>query len=200
MALFHELYENRAATTDTVQAEVRRKALATNAEPQGIQSAAVRARNFFLNSARLDVQELPMSQEVAARLQVVLEQLRSYDAARRRPGMQGHGLTEKHAGEATLIVAATQRNNPVLLTNDAGASHVADRQLPNIPSRHFGHILHELVCHAGDSIQLDDVISDYEAACHISGIPDDARPSASTGYFTCSRDTSSGKCIACDQT
>lgn len=199
VARFHALYESRASTTDAVRDEVRRKALATTSEPRGLQPAAVRARNFFLTGARLAVDEIQMSQELAARLQIVHGQLRSYEAARRQPGAQVHGLVLKHAGEATLIVAASRRPNPLLLTNDGGASYVASRQTPSVPSLHFGHLLRELVCNAENLIQLADVVADYEAACTISGIPADVKPGASTDSFGCSRDSASGKCAICDQ-
>ncbi|WP_143728159.1 hypothetical protein [Micromonospora cremea] len=199
VALFHSLYDSRAATTDAIRDEVRTNALKGKPDKPDLRPAATLARNYFINSGRVAIHVVEASQSFAASLQLILAQLRNHEAARSAlSGFQGASSLQKHAGEATLIALALTQNNVVILTNDSGASFVAGAQQPSIPSLHFADVLKELVCDSRGGITAAAAAAAFDLACAVSDITSSAKPADATAFLTCAFDDVGQRCSACD--
>ncbi|WP_124811914.1 hypothetical protein [Micromonospora globispora] len=165
----------------------------------GIQPAATLARNYFINSGRVAIHVVQASQSFAASLQLILAQLRNYEAARSAlSGLRAASSLQKHAGEATLIALALTQSNVVILTNDSGASFVAGAQQPSIPSLHFADVLKELVCDSRGGVTATAAAAAFALACAVSDITSSAKPADAKAFLTCAFDDVGKTCGACD--
>lgn len=104
---------------------------------------------------------------------------------------------KRHGGEAEIIVLAAknarlQRNRQVLLTNDGGASVVANQH--GISSRHFGDMLAEFAC-TDRTVDAADWFGAFASAIRISAPPAHSRP-MNAKSFVCSANASG--CTSCD--
>lgn len=105
---------------------------------------------------------------------------------------------KRHGGEAEIIVLAAKQARPggrvhILLTNDGGASIVADGH--GLPSRHIGDVLAEFAC--GTPPRAPDACySAFTVAVRLSAPPGHSRQSR-VEDFTCLM-TASG-CANCDR-
>ena len=190
-ARFRQQYRGRVRVARNVGLEVRGQSQAK--APDGDvahrrrEAAAVAVRELLLAGTSLPVvhlaeEDLPEVQRVADRLAAL-----SDDPSKR------------HGGEAACIVlarraAATVPGRHVLLTNDGGASTVADRY--GIPSRHAADVLAELSC-ADPALTAAACWRHHQDAVAFSGIPANARP-AGRSAFDCLAD-GGGTCRACDE-
>jgi hypothetical protein len=175
---FLDLYRERLLTGVQVRAEVWGKALldvTRNGDQAATIAAAKVARDALLAGDHIG----EATGDVQARADTVFRQLQDYDRARELgadrtanpSALSGarHSSLAKHAGEAELIAyAATAKGKTVLLTNDSGASAVAASQ--NVPARHFGHVLHELVCEPGNGIDAASAVELFERGVSVSKV------------------------------
>ena len=104
---------------------------------------------------------------------------------------------KRHGGEAEIIVLAVKQARPggrvhILLTNDGGASIVADQH--GLPSRHIGDVLAEFAC-GTPPLAPDACFTAFTAAVRLSAPPAHSRQSQ-VADFICFM-TASG-CANCD--
>lgn len=105
--------------------------------------------------------------------------------------------TKRHGGEAEIIVLAAKHARldgrvHVLLTNDGGASVIADQH--RLPSRHVGDVLAEFAC-GSPALAPGACRTAFTAAVRLSAPPAHSRQSR-VADFTCVM-TASG-CAPCD--
>ncbi|MFC6021857.1 hypothetical protein ACFP2T_37560 [Plantactinospora solaniradicis] len=100
-----------------------------------------------------------------------------------------------HLGEAMSIALCVQRsregNKVIFLTNDGDASLIAEAY--EVPARHFGHVLTELVC-AG-KYQPSEAFEMFSYTQEFSGVPMGARPTEVADLACVSADAI---CLKCD--
>ncbi len=181
---FDNRYTGRAYTTEAIRDEINHRALNANPEIPTLAPAAKRARDYLIKSGRVQVQNTPQTREFFSKMQLIHTKLRELAKARQPSGVMGN-QTQKHAGEATLIAVANLYQNPVLLTNDGGASLAAASENPSIKSLHFGDVLKEFVCQSKGELSLDQAKLAFVAACEASGIPIEAKPQDEDEFFKC---------------
>lgn len=148
------------------------------------QAAAARAVGSLLG-ARTPLAELQRAD--LAEVDRVTQQLKAISDTNNR----------SHGGEAEIIVLAAQkmaaeRKTQVLLSNDGGASIVADRY--GIPTRHVGDILAEFACSDPD-LAPETCLQVFRTAIVVSAPPAHCRQLDAAG-FSCAA-TPDG-CAACD--
>lgn len=182
-------YEGRLFVVSAVAGEVRRAAdPANSARIEGaVQNAARIARSRFLDSGAVVVDDGDPDSKVFDEVYRQLSQL---------PKPAGEVRHERaNVGEAFTIAMCIKHRHKgrrlVFLTNDGGASVVAT--FHEVPTRHFGHILRELVC-AGH-ISFEDAFEALTTAQRISGIPQDDVPK-SPDELACN--ASGQTCARCD--
>ena len=105
--------------------------------------------------------------------------------------------SKAHGGEAMIIVlaakqAARDQKQHVLLSNDGGASIIADRY--GIRTRHMGDVLAEFGC-ADPNLTPEDWLRSFGIAVRVSAPPARVRPTSSQA-FTCVRRMTG--CVECD--
>jgi hypothetical protein len=127
------------------------------------------------------------SEEDLAEIARVAEQLRALTDA----GGKSHG------GEAEIIVLAVHEaarcgTEQILLSNDGGASVVADRY--GIRARHVGDVLAEFAC-ADSDLAPEMCLTAFQAAMRVSAPPAHCRQETADG-FRCTASPSG--CAACD--
>ena len=102
-----------------------------------------------------------------------------------------------HGGEAAIIVlaakqAALDRQQHILLSNDGGASVIADRH--GIATRHIGDVLAEFAC-ADPGLAPEVCLRAFNVAIRISAPPVHTRPT-SMRAFTCAKGATG--CVQCE--
>jgi hypothetical protein len=189
---FRRHYRGRIRLTKLVCRELR----AFSEQPTGRASdvdydritAATRAvQTLLIGENALPVAELADQDLVA--VGNVTEQLK---ALSEDPG-------KRHSGEAQLIVlaekeAALGQNKHILLSNDGGASIVADQH--GISTRHIGDVLAEFAC-ADPDLAAETCMQAFIRAIRISAPPVRSRPT-NVQAFTCAR--SATGCDQCEWT
>jgi hypothetical protein len=189
---FRRHYRGRIRLTKLVCRELR----AFSEQPTGGASdvdydritAATRAvQTLLIGENALPVAELGDEDLIA--VGNVTEQLKALSEDPRR----------RHSGEAQLIVlaekqAALGQNKHILLSNDGGASIVADQH--GISTRHIGDVLAEFAC-ADPDLAAETCMQAFDTAIRISAPPVRSRPT-SVRAFTCAR--SAIGCDQCDRT
>jgi hypothetical protein len=187
---FRSHYRGRIRLAKAVARELRRHSelstidLAEEAHDR-VRAASLAVRCLLVGPGRLNVAEpdlpdLPEIENVALQLKSLSE-----------------ATDKRHGGEAEIIVLAAkharlQRNRQVLLTNDGGASVVANQH--GIPSRHFGDILAEFAC-ADRAVDAANWLSTFVSALRVSAPPVHCRPTDAEN-FACFADASG--CASCD--
>ncbi|MGP4019249.1 hypothetical protein [Saccharopolyspora sp. 5N708] len=165
-------YRDRLHTTDVIVTEVRHRATNPTSKP-GVQEAAEEATRMFIDSGAVSVDELQPGD--VWQFESVLQQLRQLEAVRTREPASPQ-VREKHGGEASAIVCCLREMaggaRVVFATNDGGASRVAHSR--QVHTRHFGHLLNELVCTA--TYRAEEAFALFEQANRITGVPAVARP------------------------
>jgi len=136
---FAALYGRWLRTSITVVHEVRRlsKRAPQTAADRDVSDAATAARAALLSRGRERLLVSRIGHEHLATRDQVRQQLRGLSA----------NPNATHGGEAELIalaIADAAGASHVLLSNDAGASVVADQR--GLPTRHIGDILSEMAC------------------------------------------------------
>ncbi|MEU0553751.1 hypothetical protein [Dactylosporangium sp. NPDC006015] len=196
VARFDGRYAGRAFTTQAIRDEINHRALNANPNIPTLASAAKRARDYLVKSGRVQVQNTPQTREFFSKMQLIHTKLRELAKARQPSGVTSSEM-QKHAGEATLIAIAGLYSNPVLLTNDGGASLAAAAEDPSIKSLHFGDVLKEFVCQSKGELSLDQAKLAFIAACEASGIPFEAKPEDEDDFFTCGLTAGAEACLFC---
>lgn len=142
MQMFHDYLGDRLDVVDAVVFEWRRRANLRFGEGHAhIDQLVKRASGIALRaSEQWRIVELDAS--AASGIEQIQTQLRDYAA---RQGDPNAADPFRHYGEAASIFHARTCDG-IVLTNDGGARHVAQRQ--RIRALHSGHVLRELV-HAG---------------------------------------------------
>lgn len=148
-------------------------------------SAATRAVRELLLAGR----SLPIETLQAADLDAVADVVEEL----KRLGDKG----KKHGGEAEVIVLAERLSKTsdrvhIVLTNDGGASIVADQH--GLIARHTGDVLAEFAC-ADHGLEPESCWQLFEQGAPVSQVPAHCRP-RDREAFTCRRTGAS--CSACD--
>ncbi|MCI2418326.1 hypothetical protein MOQ72_12875 [Saccharopolyspora sp. K220] len=183
-------YRGRLHTTDVIVAEVRHRATNPTNKP-GVQEAAEEAVRMFIDGAAVAIDELGPGD--VWMFESVLQQLRQLEAAQ-ADGPASPQVRAKHGGEASAIVCCLREMDSgarvVFATNDGGASRVAHSR--QVHTRHFGHLLNELVCAA--TYRNEEAFALFERANRITGVPAVARPQ---GEQDLSCQAAADGCTAC---
>jgi len=187
---FRLQYKGRIRIAKTVEAELR---FHSNRDTAGLSddeydrlTAATTAINALLVGPNrllpvgVENEDLPEVARIALQLKAISE-----DKAKR------------HGGEAEIIVLAAEQARPggrvhILLTNDGGASIVADQH--GLPSRHIGDVLAGFAC-GTPPLAPDACYTAFTAAVRLSAPPAHSRQSQAAD-FTCIM-TALG-CASCD--
>lgn len=185
-------YGSRLRVCDVVLGEVRYRAKsAADASRQLEKNAAAEAERTL---DRLAVSVDRLSPEDAPLFDQIVRQLRALKQARTGDGNDAEDH-DRHAGEAASIACCVRISNEglpaVLLTNDGDASLAADAR--GVPSRHFGHVLNELVC--ADQLTPEDAHDCFTVAAVVTTPPASCRPRAATD-LNCVK--AGDNCSACD--
>jgi hypothetical protein len=148
-------------------------------------------------AAELAVQALLVGARTPPLAELQASDLTEVDRVTQQLRAIGDSASKSHGGEAEIIVLAaqkaeTERRKQVLLSNDGGASIVADRY--GIPTRHIGDVLAEFACMDPD-LAPETCLAAFRAALRVSAPPGHCRQ-ADAGGFSCAA-TSSG-CATCD--
>jgi hypothetical protein len=183
-------YGPRLRVCDVVMDEISHRAASTvDASRQLEKNAAADAKRDL---ERLAVTVEPLTAADATVFDQVLAQLQALAKARSGDGTDG---VKGHAGEAASIACCVRLvaagDGTVLLTNDGDASVVSETR--GIPSRHFGHVLNELVC--AELIDAEAAFGRFTNAAVVSTPPASSCPRSSTD-LGCTK--ASGICTACD--
>jgi hypothetical protein len=198
-------YQGRLNTGPAVRSEVQRWAatnVVTHRDDADKIAAAKRAVRALLAGSHIATNEAVADHIVNG----VFAQLDEYEAAGEwhfdpnvsQPTAPSGSTRGKHAGEAELIAYAIAANEPcILLTNDAGASAVADNR--GVPARHFGHVLREIVCHSEPEVSPDVAVTYYQDGSAVSHLRSNVAAEIEgdpQGWMTCHKMTT-GECIRC---
>jgi hypothetical protein len=187
---FRGHYQGRIQVTKTVVRELRQHSERSTAglpddDYDRVIAAGRAYRSLLLGQGRLE----PVEATTADLLEIehVTQQLKGLSEA----------TDKRQGGEAEIIVLATgqailKHRQHVLLTNDGGASVIADRY--GIPARHFGDLLAEFTC-ADSELDATECLRIFIDAVRISAPPAHCRPS-SVDCFTCAKGEAG--CVPCD--
>lgn len=188
--LFRLQYEGRIRIAKTVEAELRFR---SNQDTVGLTdeqydrvAAATAAVNALLVGPNrllplgVENEDLPAVAQIAQQLKAISED-----------------KTKHHGGEAEIIVLAAKQARPsgrvhIVLTNDGGASIVADQH--GLPSRHIGDVLAEFAC-GTPPLAPDACYAAFTVAVRLSAPPAHSRQSQ-VEDFTCAMIASG--CANCD--
>lgn len=185
---FVALYGRRwLRTSITVVHEVRRLSKRAPQTPadRDVSDAATAARAALLSRGRERLQVSQIGHEHLATRDQVRQQLRGLSA----------NPKATHGGEAeliTLAIADAASAPQVLLSNDAGASVVADQR--GLPTRHIGDILCEMAC-ADATLTCGSLYYELEAMTAISRLERSVLP-RSADALACRR--SGDRCVPCE--
>jgi hypothetical protein len=187
---FRLQYRGRIRITETVAAELRSRSNRNTAglpddeyDRVAAASAAVSALLVGPNALLL----VGVEDEDLLEVDRIAEQLKA----------MSEDKTKRHGGEAAIIVVAAKQARAggrvhILLTNDGGASMVADQY--GLPSRHIGDVLAEFAC-GTPPLAPDACYAAFTAAVRLSAPPARSRQSQ-VADFTCAM-TAAG-CANCD--
>lgn len=182
-SIFFRHYAGRLQLTDAVASEIRHRSQARPGNNGWVQSAALEAGRVIGRSPSLvddsERYDAKLFDDVHRRLQSLAE-------------AAGKVVDSKmHNGEAESIARCTARakggEKVILLTNDTDASRVAAEH--EIPARHFGNVLQELICAGGlEAARANDLLQEVR---QYSGITRAAITSLSCLAF-------GDSCLTCD--
>lgn len=185
-------YGSRLHVCDVVMDEVSHRAKSNVDASRQLEKNA--AADVERTLGRLDVPIDALSPEDAPLFDRLVRQLQALKHARTGAGERPEDY-DRHAGEAASIaccVRISSNGSPtVLLTNDGDASLAAEAR--GIPSRHFGHVLNELVC--ADELTPEDAHERFAAAAVVSTPPASSCP-RDAADLSCVK--AAGTCAACD--
>ncbi|WP_328667603.1 hypothetical protein OG905_11305 [Streptomyces sp. NBC_00322] len=196
-----DLYGSSLVVAEAVSREIRFKANIPDArrKPENrVMCVSAEQVVALLDSGAIRVCELPPAPGTMDKLDRVLRQLREVDADQAK-GVATSQVDSawKHAGEAESIVSAARTiehgRTAILLTNDGGASRVAQRH--GVPSRHVGNLLAELGC-ADRTLGATKLYDQFtQVTAKFASVPIDARP-ADSAFFEC--EMTDATCCRCD--
>lgn len=166
---FVKHFEGRMYTTDVIVDEVKNRASRPiGPDGQLMKLAAADALRRLILPGKVQIVSLDAAAWTT--YDSVMQQLRGLTAAR-AADVDELNVVERHSGEASAIAWSKQSlaadYQVVLVTNDGDASVAAASQ--SVEVRHFGHVLHELVC--ANRLASDKAWNFYERAVGMSGIP-----------------------------
>lgn len=199
---FLKRYEERLCASREVRGELTRLAskdpmqLAVEDRPK---VAAARTAQRSL----LTQEQIPLCGQVDSHiLNGILDQLAEYAAGGLWQVQHDDDLSEeriaqleKHSGEAVLIAHAMTRSEALLLTNDAGASAVAENR--GVRAWHYGHLLREMVCRRSDPLSVTVAVETFGEAMKVSALRADIPPPNLRTWMTCAR-LADGSCKVCN--
>jgi len=182
---FVALYGGWLQTARSVVGEIRN--LSERSAEDAVRDAASAVRQALLLGGRERVSVRSLTEADLSLRDEVRQQLR---------GLSANPLAS-HRGEADLITLAvagigSSGAPQVLLSNDAGASVVADRR--GVPTRHIGDVQREMAC-AHDELTPETLYSELEEMTAVSRLQARVRP-RSADELACRR--SVGGCAQCD--
>jgi len=188
---FRRHFRGRVRVANGVAREVRGHARtsppadAAPREHHRYDAASNAVRELLVADRTLPIVEL--EEDDLAAVDLVMAQLKALEAE----------PTKRHAGEAQIIVLAEKaaRSHPtqVVLTNDGGASVVAQKH--GLRSRHAGDVLAEMAC-ANPDMDAGELWSVFSHCVTFTAPPSHARPTSDQD-LRCRRQQDS--CPTCDE-